>query len=159
MHGCSQRLWLLVAVALVASMPAAGVRAQETAPGETERLRRQVSYLAEALAKTKAEADALKARLDEKVAGDRRPAAVPGGGRAFEISDVNSELGMVILGGGRTDGVKPGMRFAVMQGDRAVATVRVVEVRAAIAGAVIETLNRAYPKVRDRAVVMADGGN
>jgi len=149
----------LVVLALVVAMRAGSGCAQEAETGEVARLRRQVSYLAEALAKSKAEADALKARLDGRVAGDRRSVAVPGGGRVFEISDVNRDLGMVILGGGRTDGVKPGMRFAVMQGDRAVATVRVVEVRAAIAGAVIEPRNRADPRVRDRAVVMTDGGN
>ena len=98
MNGFSPRLGLLAAATLVVAVPVGSGRAQEAGPAETAQLRRQVSYLAEALAKSKAEADALKARLDGRVAGERGLMPVPGGGRALEILDVNSDLGMVILG-------------------------------------------------------------
>jgi hypothetical protein len=109
--------------------------------------------------------DVLRAREDSRdyeTAGGRggRPVA-PAEMRKkeFRILDVNKELGMVILDGGRQDGVKPGLQFAVMQEDRAVATMRVVDVRAAVAGAVIQKTNRAFPRVQDRAVVVTGFGN
>ncbi len=133
--------------------------------GEADFLRRQVKFLTEALAMTKAEADGLRARVDSRgyeTAGGRggRPVApAEMRDKEFRILDVNKELGMVILDGGRQNGVKPGLKFAVMQEDRAVATVRVVDARAAVAGAVIHKTNRAFPRVQDRAVVVTGSGN
>ena len=61
---------------------------------------------------------------------------------------------MVILSGGAQEGLKPGMTFAVVNGDRVVARVRVVDVREKIAGAVVEERDgKSYPQVRDRAVM------
>ena len=136
------------------------------ADGENEVfLRNQVKYLTEALALAKAETDRLRARLD----GRASETAAGRGGRPvnpaevekkeFRVLDVNKELGMVILDGGRQDGVKPGLQFAVMQEGRAVATVRVVDARTAVAGAVIQKTNRAFPRVQDRAVVVTGSGN
>lgn len=127
---------------------------------DLELLRRQVRYLTEALARTKAEVDGLKARLDSR-AND----AAGGGGemlsvtellrdKKYKILDVNKELGMVVLDGGRREGIMPGLQFAVIQGDRAMATVRVVEVRMAVAGAVLQDGGRAFPRVGDRAIVV-----
>lgn len=123
-------------------------------------LRRQVNYLTEALARTKAEVDGLNARLDNR-AND----AAGGGGeelsdaellrdKKYKILDVNKELGMVVLDGGRRDGIVPGLQFAVIQGDRAMATVRVVEVRMAVSGAVLQNAGLAFPRVGDRAIVV-----
>ena len=149
----------MVAAIAVAS---AGVWAGET--DEADRLRRQVRMLAEELANARLEADGLKARLDgrayELVAGvaGRIPQAGIGD-KEFRVLDVNRELGMVILDGGRRDGLKPGLQFAVIGKDRAVATVRIVDVRAAVAGAVIQELGRGGPSVHDRAVLVTGSGN
>ncbi len=136
------------------------------ADGENEAfLLRQVKYLTEALALAKAETDGLRARLDgracETAAGRVGKSVNPAGveKKEFRVLDVNKELGMVILDGGRQDGVKPGLQFAVMQEDRAVATVRVVDSRTAVAGAVIQKTSRAFPRVQDRAVVVTGSGN
>ncbi len=136
------------------------------ADGENEvYLRNQVKYLAEALALAKAETDRLRARLDgrasETAAGRSGRPVNPAGveKKEFRVLDVNKELGMVILDGGRQDGVKPGLQFAVMQEDRAVATVRVVDARTAVAGAVIQKTSRAFPRVQDRAVVVTGSGD
>jgi hypothetical protein len=137
----------------------------EAGEGDVELLRRQVKYLTEALAKAKADADFLRARLDNRAyeaAGGKggspvSPASVKE--KEYRILDVNKELGMVVLDGGRQDGLKPGVRFAVIQKDRAVATVRVVDVRSAVAGAVIQKADRAFPRVQDRAVVVTGSGD
>lgn len=141
-----------VVVLLVAGT--ASAEATATA-GEVE-LRSQVQGLSQALAAARLENDVLKARLDRQeyeAAGEW----MPGGARVreaeYRILDVNRELGMAILNAGRRQGVRPGMTFAVMQGERSVATLRVIDARAAVAGAVIETTRR-YPQVQDRAIRM-----
>jgi hypothetical protein len=74
----------------------------------------------------------------------------------YRIVDVNRGLGMAVLNAGRRQGVRPGMTLAVMQSDRAVATLRVVDVRGAVAGAVIETVMAwRYPRAQDRVIRMA----
>jgi hypothetical protein len=143
-------------------MRGGAVRAGEE---DVDLLRRQVKYLTEALAKAKADTDNLRARLDKRAyeaAGGRggspvSPASVRE--KEYRILDVNKDLGMVVLDGGRQDGLKPGLQFAVIQKDRAVATVRVVDVRAAVAGAVIQKAGRAFPRVQDRAVVVTGSGD
>lgn len=150
----------LVAVVLTASAPV--VRADGT--GEVERLRREVRVLAEALATTRLESDELRARLDgrayEQAGGvPGREALAVAGGKEYRVLDVDRELGMVILNGGRRDGLRPGMQFAVISGQRTVATVRIVDVRTAVAGAVIQELGRGGPSVRDRAVLVTGSGN
>lgn len=153
-------------LALVILCLLTGRRVNAGADGENEVfLRNQVKYLTEALALAKAETDRLRARLDGRASetaegrGGRpvNPAEVEK--KEFRVLDVNKELGMVILDGGRQDGVKPGLQFAVMQEDRAVATVRVVDVRTAVAGAVIQKTGRAFPRVQDRAVVVTGFGD
>lgn len=152
--------WLVAAVAVV-SVPV-WVRADESA--ELTRLRRQVRVLSESLAAATAEADALRARLDGRAygMGGKGPDVDPQAGvraREFRVLDVNHELGMVILDGGRGDGLKPGLQLAVIEKDRAVATVRIVDVRMAVAGAVIQDVSRGGPSVHDRAVLVTGSRN
>ena len=125
-------------------------------------LQEQVRVLAEALATAHAENDLLKARLDRRqyeaeggTAGELVPGGRSGGETSGKVLDVNKGLGIVVLNMGRGQGMRPGMTFAIMQGDRSVATVRVVDARAAIAGAVIETVSAwHYPQAQDRAIRM-----
>ena len=127
-------------------------------------LQAQVNNLQEALVSARIEMDLLKARC-ENLAGDH---AGPVGSlihgselvlQEYFVLDVNKELGMVILSGGRQNGVKPGLMFNVIKGDKSVTTVRVVDARATIAGALVQSGSREWPKVQDRAVVAAGSKN
>ena len=76
-------------------------------------------------------------------------------GQEIKILDVNRALKMVIVSGGARQGMKPGMVFMTMRGDKGVARVRVVDVRKLISGAVIEELESGgYPEQNDRLVIM-----
>lgn len=150
-----------LAVLLVWNMQ--GVVAQagsDSGATESAQLECQVRTLSEALVAAKVEIDMLKSRFEGRSGGadSGKAEIVPAGTvRKIEylILDVNKELGMVILNGGRRDGVKPGLMFDVVEGDKSVTTVRVVDARADIAGAVIQNADREIPKVQDRAVVAA----
>lgn len=128
-------------------------------------LRGQVKSLSEALVSAKIECDVLKARLEARAHEVDDPSGERLGGSSmlrdknYLILDVNKELGMVILNGGRWDGVKPGLMFDVIRGDKSVATVRVVDSRSAIAGAVIQNVSWELPKVQDRVVLAAGSKN
>jgi len=128
-------------------------------------LKNQVRNLSDALATAKIEIDYLKARLETRACEVAEASGIVLDSPAtlrekkYLILDVNKELGMVILNGGRRDGVKPGLMFDVINGDKSVTTVRVVDTRAAIAGAVIQNMSRELPKVQDRAVLAAGSKN
>jgi hypothetical protein len=61
---------------------------------------------------------------------------------AARVLDVNPKLRLVVLDIGAEHGARVGMPLLILRGDRVVATVRVVEVRARVCGAVIEKLER-----------------
>jgi hypothetical protein len=129
---------------------------------ELDRLRRQVAYLADALARARAEVDALKARADRKdfeEAGGQGTGAAAGAREStvadLWLVDVNPDLGMVVINAGRRQGLRPGMRFAVTRDGRKVTEVRVIEARPDICGAVIQSKGRgSLPRVKDRAVMI-----
>ncbi len=152
-----------VAVAVALAMVVGSARAEgPTAESSVAGLQEQVRVLAEALATAHAENDMLKVRLDRRqyeveggTAGDLVPGGRPGSEASGKVLDVNKGLGIVVLNMGRGQGVRPGMTFAILQRDRSVATVRVVDARAAIAGAVVETASAwRYPQAQDRAIRM-----
>lgn len=128
-------------------------------------LRKQVNVLQAALVSARIEIDSLRARLENKAEGTAGLVGELFHGselvvkKEYLILDVNKELGMVILNGGRQDGVKPGLMFNVIKGDKSVTTVRVVDARATIAGALVQNGSREWPKVQDRAVVVAGSKN
>ena len=69
-----------------------------------------------------------------------------------QVLDVNPQLQLVVLNLGRVHGVVTGMPFIVLQSERVVAQVKVVDVREKISGALIEkTARSAAIKVGDRA--------
>jgi len=129
-----------------------------TTTGEVAELRRQVRYLSSALAAARMEADA---RMSVQGARWMAPAdgEVTGGGgtrvpESVRVADVNAELRMIVLGAGRRQGVAPGMVFAVLRDGRKVSRVRVVDVRPAVAGAVIEeTVPGFFPSAGDRVLM------
>lgn len=154
------RSWLMAAGVLL--LVVACATAEEGT--EVERLRRQVKYLGDALAVAKAETDVLKARLDGRAyEAVKHPDGLPPGmavrEKEYRILGVNEELGMVILDGGRQDGLKPGLLFAVIDQGRSMTKVRIVDVRTAVAGAVIQEMGVGFPKVHDRAVLVTGSRN
>ena len=127
-------------------------------------LEARVAVLAEALGEARAEADLLRARLERRgwqMAGGGVVAAPAGANAAAEavwqIRAVNGTLGVVVVEAGRREGLRPGMRLAVVRGRRGVAVVRVVDVRERIAGAVLER-SEAAPGPGDRLVLLAGRG-
>jgi hypothetical protein len=93
---------------------------------------------------------------------DRKPSAAtqPGLMDATVIS-VKDEWSLVVGNVGEKQGVKIGMPLRVMRDDRRIATLRVVDVRQKICGAVIEKMNSAKEKIKvgDRLQVDAQKGD
>ncbi|MEI7879581.1 MAG: hypothetical protein WCI95_01780 [bacterium] len=164
--GLEGRLKPIIVGAILLMSGNAGVGAEEDGDADLiGTLRGQVRFLSAALVAAKIEIDGLKARLDTRAGETADATGVMSGGSAmvrekeYLILDVNKELGMVILNGGHRDGVKPGLVFNVITEDKSVTTVRVVDARSAIAGAVIQNRGRELPKVQDRAVLAAGSKN
>jgi hypothetical protein len=68
-----------------------------------------------------------------------------------QVVNLNWSLQMAVINLGEVHGVRLGMPFAVIQGDRIVGRLKVVEVRKKISGAVIERMDRDKPiQVGDR---------
>jgi hypothetical protein len=93
---------------------------------------------------------------------DRKPSAAtqPGLMNASVIS-VKDEWSLVVANVGEKHGVKIGMPLRVMRDDRKIATLRVVDVRQKICGAVIEKMDSAKEKIKvgDRLQVDAQKGD
>ena len=129
---------------------------------ELRSLRKQVDDLAEALASARSEADALRSRIDAYEFGRSgtvtlKPAGIgPGGDRVPVVLEVNDGLRMAVLDVGARDGIRPGVLYAVAGGKKALARLRVVDVRNAISGAVILADEpRAMPKAGERLMRVA----
>ena len=63
------------------------------------------------------------------------------------VISTKDELNLVVASVGATHGVKVGMPFQVFRGERTVGTVRVIDVRAKIAGAVVQNLDSENDKI------------
>jgi hypothetical protein len=77
--------------------------------------------------------------------GDPSPNAVEAAAIPATISDgmaiaVRDDLSLVVINLGSKQGVREGMPFQVIRGDRLIGEVRVVDVREKIAGAIVQTL-------------------
>lgn len=83
-----------------------------------------------------------------------RPAAA--GLTEARVISIKEDLSLIVANVGSTHGVKVGMPFRVMRGEKAVGLVRVVDVRENIAGALIQSLSdKEQIKSGDRLVVDA----
>jgi hypothetical protein len=92
--------------------------------------------------------------LKAKMAGPDAAVGQTGEAGALAVIEVSRELALVVLEGGRADGLKAGLMLAVLQGDEVVAKVRVVDVREEIAGArIVRVLGDGYPQPGNRAVI------
>ena len=67
--------------------------------------------------------------------GQGNPAGITGG----RVIDVKPDLALVVSDLGSRQGVKTGMPFQVWRGDKQVASVRVVDVRDAVSGAIVQS--------------------
>jgi hypothetical protein len=64
------------------------------------------------------------------------------------VISVKDELALVVANVGARNGVKVGMPFQVLRGDQLIGTVRVVDVREKIAGAVVQNLNSDKERIK-----------
>ena len=78
---------------------------------------------------------AANALIGRSVSGQGNPAGLTGG----RVIDVKPDLALVVSDLGSRQGVKTGMPFQVWRGDKQVASVRVVDVRDAVSGAIVQS--------------------
>jgi len=64
------------------------------------------------------------------------------------VISIKDDLALVVANVGARNGVKVGMPFQVLRGDQLIGTVRVVDVREKIAGAVIQNLNSDKERIK-----------
>jgi len=76
--------------------------------------------------------------------GQGNPAGLTGG----RVIDVKPDLALVVSDLGSRQGVKTGMPFQVWRGDKQVASVRVVDVRDAVSGAIVQSTAAPAESVR-----------
>lgn len=106
----------------------------EALRAENAQLQQTIRELQQSLAAAKAAAERLRSgAVTNVVAGTLSEA---------KVLDVNAELRAVVLDIGAAQGVRVGMPFLVLRGDRVIAELRVVEVRPQVSGAVIERVDR-----------------
>src|SRR5437763_6356777 len=135
---------------------------------ERDELRDQLLGLNEALlrylktsqggdAQARADVEAQLRKTNEQVARSTSGAAKASQASLMEASvlSVKDEWSFVVANIGEQQGVKAGMPLRVMRGDNKIATLRVVDVRQRICGAVIEDSGKEKIKVGDRLQVDA----
>lgn len=127
----------------------AAVRQFALAEAERQRLTAQLERLLTAVqsnANLSAEAEATRAllsALSQTAVTATNVATKPSGTlEAATIVDVNPKLRSVVLNVGAQQGVRVGMPFLVVRGDRVVAGLRIVEVRSRVCGALIESVDK-----------------
>jgi hypothetical protein len=113
------------------------------------------------LACSKAEIDSLKAREDRGAFNRAGGSDVDGGAQfsgleegEYKVLESSRELGLAVLNAGRRQGLRPGLEFAVLRSDKVVATLRVIDVRSTIAGAVVLKRSGAFPVAQDRVILV-----
>lgn len=122
---------------------------------EVLELEEQVQQLTVALASVRAESDQLRFQVDRSdlgVTGFPAPSA-HFAKDDIEIVDVNRSLRMVVIDAGAVRGVRPGMAFDVLREGKYVARLRAVDVRDAVAGAVIENMEMRQPPAQGDRVI------
>ncbi|NBZ95921.1 MAG: hypothetical protein EBR40_05765 [Proteobacteria bacterium] len=78
---------------------------------------------------------AANALIGRSASGQGNPAGLTGG----RVIDVKPDLALVVSDLGSRQGVKTGMPFQVWRGDKQIASVRVVDVRDAVSGAIVQS--------------------
>lgn len=124
---------------------------REEAARKDARLERMGRRLAEAMAALDAHAATGMPAPAEAASTDR-----PVEGR---VLDVNEDLGLAVVDQGARHGVRYGLPLVVLRGRRKVASLRVVDVRETVSGAIIEKVaDGDGPQAGDRAVLARSTG-
>jgi cell shape-determining protein MreC len=118
-------------------------RALHLAETEQKRLTEQLQRLVSAVEKNRDVAGEIAKSKGLVEAGQT---GAPGTGTlaTAQVLDVNPRLQMVVLSAGRQQGVRVGMPFVVLRGDRVVARLKVLEVRRQMSGALVEQIDNGY---------------
>jgi hypothetical protein len=95
-------------------------------------------------------ANALMGRSGQKAQGNQ--AGLTGG----RVVDVKPALALVVSDLGSRQGVKTGMPFQVWRGDRQIASVRVVDVRDSVSGAIVQNTSTPADNVRPGDLIRID---
>ncbi len=130
------------------------VRDLDIAHQEQEAQSRAIADLVKAFSKyiesTKELApDAAKLEADEAIAFARKAQSLgPDGGKKADetnsgldnskVVSIDSEIGLLVLNSGRSDGIRVGTPIAVLRGEQPIYTAMVVDVRESICGAVLQ---------------------
>jgi len=70
------------------------------------------------------------------------------------VLDVNRDMGVVVVSGGKRAGMKTGMRFHVLRGERLIGQVRLIDVRDTVAGGIMEQMEKdGLPETGDRVIL------
>jgi cell shape-determining protein MreC len=118
-------------------------RALHLAETEQKRLIEQLQRLVSAVEQNRDVAGEL---AKAKVLLDAGKRVAAGAGRLGEaqVLDVNPRLQMIVLNAGRQQGVRLGMPFVVLRGDRVIGRAKVLEVRQQVCGALIEQVENGF---------------
>jgi len=122
------------------------VRALYLAEAERQRLAEQLQRLVAAIQTNGDVATEVgRARVLLESSTHAQPAAETAGTiQAARVLDVNEKLRVAVLNVGELQGARVGMPFAVFRGDRLIASVKVVEVRRRICGALIGSVEKGF---------------
>jgi len=139
------------------------VRDLQVVQEEKDRLATQLIEMSESILRylSNAETTDFEARLDIETqlrkasevlgyipANVERPAAAPASLLDAAVMSIKEDLSLVVINIGSRHGVKYGAMFRVVRGEKSIAKVQVVDVREAIAGAVIQELDLGRERVR-----------
>lgn len=146
----------------------AAVRDMRLLQKENDAVREQLAGLSEAiltLLKTSEGIDPkARLRVEESLRsttsllrGGKDPASDRGLGLGNgTVVDVKPDLALVVANLGSRQGVKTGMPFQIWRGDRQIASVRVVDVRDSISGAVVQSTSTPSESVRAGDMIRID---
>ncbi|MFO1489690.1 MAG: hypothetical protein U1F77_08665 [Kiritimatiellia bacterium] len=119
-------------------------------------LQAQVASVSSSLALLQAELDRQLAQRDADGVGPPLPVGLEDGRTLFDarVADASKDLRMIILDVGRLQGVRHGTAFSVVRGGIQAARVRVLDVRDAVSGAVIEEVFAGGPPQKGDRLVL-----
>jgi hypothetical protein len=119
-------------------------------------LKKRLAIVSDSFASAQAELDHLRAARDGGALGPPLPvvARAPRNLNDGRVADANPDLGLVAVDLGREHGLKAGMRFSLVRDGAWIGRVRVMDVRARVAGALVEeTRAGVSPQAGDRLLI------
>jgi hypothetical protein len=120
---------------------------------------REVEALQRQLAETMTQLDLTRVPKPESRVAEAVSANAGDGVMVDEISrvrvlEINRDMQVAVVSGGRRAGMKNGMRFYVLRDDRMIGQLKVIEVRDNVAGGLIERVEKgSFPETGDRLIL------